>query len=61
MLENKNKYELRGLKVINKALVGYSGFVGSNLAMQYEFDGLYNSKMLSKHLVKIQICLFMLE
>ncbi|MBQ7902349.1 MAG: NAD(P)-dependent oxidoreductase [Oscillospiraceae bacterium] len=27
-----------------KALVGYTGFVGSNLAAGYKFDGLYNSK-----------------
>lgn len=27
-----------------KSLVGYSGFVGSNLAANYQFDGLYNSK-----------------
>ena len=27
-----------------KALVGYTGFVGSNLAARADFDGLYNSK-----------------
>ncbi len=27
-----------------KALVGYTGFVGSNLASEGDFDGLYNSK-----------------
>jgi hypothetical protein len=27
-----------------KSLVGYTGFVGSNLASQVKFDGLYNSK-----------------
>ncbi|AQR97831.1 hypothetical protein [Clostridium saccharoperbutylacetonicum] len=27
-----------------KSLVGYTGFVGSNLHMQYKFDGKYNSK-----------------
>ena len=27
-----------------KALVGYTGFVGSNLAASTKFDGLYNSK-----------------
>ncbi len=27
-----------------KILVGYSGFVGSNIAAQYRFDALYNSK-----------------
>ncbi|MBR2214600.1 MAG: sugar nucleotide-binding protein [Selenomonadaceae bacterium] len=27
-----------------KSLVGYTGFVGSNLAAQADFDGLYNSK-----------------
>ena len=27
-----------------KALVGYTGFVGSNLAANGDFDGLYNSK-----------------
>ena len=27
-----------------KALVGYTGFVGSNLAAAGNFDGLYNSK-----------------
>ena len=26
------------------ALIGYTGFVGSNLALQYEFTDLYNSK-----------------
>lgn len=26
------------------ALVGYTGFVGSNIAANYDFDGLYNSK-----------------
>jgi len=26
------------------ALVGYTGFVGSNLRVQYPFDDLYNSK-----------------
>lgn len=28
----------------NNILVGYTGFVGSNLAKNYKFDGLYNSK-----------------
>ncbi|MEG0308860.1 MAG: NAD-dependent epimerase/dehydratase family protein [Clostridium sp.] len=28
----------------NVSLVGYSGFVGSNLATEYEFNNLYNSK-----------------
>ena len=27
-----------------KTLVGYTGFVGSNLASSTDFDGLYNSK-----------------
>ncbi len=27
-----------------KSLVGYTGFVGSNIANSYQFDGLYNSK-----------------
>ncbi|MEG2500937.1 MAG: NAD(P)-dependent oxidoreductase, partial [Oscillospiraceae bacterium] len=26
------------------ALVGYTGFVGSNIAAAHPFDGLYNSK-----------------
>lgn len=26
-----------------KSLVGFTGFVGSNLAMSTDFDGLYNS------------------
>ena len=29
---------------MKKFLVGYTGFVGSNLALQSNFDGLYNSK-----------------
>lgn len=29
---------------MKKSLVGYTGFVGGNLARQAEFDGLYNSK-----------------
>jgi hypothetical protein len=29
---------------MTKAIVGYSGFVGSNLLQFYEFDFLYNSK-----------------
>ena len=31
-----------------KALVGYTGFVGSNLAASTDFDGLYNSKNISE-------------
>ena len=31
-----------------KALVGYTGFVGSNLAASTNFDGLYNSKNVSE-------------
>lgn len=31
-----------------KFLVGYTGFVGSNLAMQCRFDGLFNSKNIEK-------------
>lgn len=30
------------------SLVGYTGFVGSNLAMNINFDGLYNSKNISE-------------
>ena len=29
---------------MKSALVGYTGFVGTNLNASYEFDGLYNSK-----------------
>lgn len=29
---------------MKKALIGYTGFVGRNIADQYEFDDLYNSK-----------------
>ena len=32
------------IKKIKRALVGYSGFVGSNIAENCEFDGLYDSK-----------------
>lgn len=31
-----------------KALVGYTGFVGSNIAAKADFDGLYNSKNISE-------------
>lgn len=30
------------MKSINKAILGYSGFVGSNLCRQVEYDGLFN-------------------
>ncbi len=30
------------------ALIGYTGFVGSNLALQYEFTDLYNSKNITE-------------
>lgn len=33
---------------MKKALVGYTGFVGSNLCRQTRFDGLYNSKNIEK-------------
>lgn len=33
---------------MRKALVGYTGFVGSNLANQTDFSGLYNSKNISQ-------------
>jgi hypothetical protein len=26
------------------ALIGYTGFIGSNLARQFDFDDFYNSK-----------------
>ena len=29
---------------MKNALVGYTGFVGSNLAKEHDFEGLYNSK-----------------
>ena len=30
--------------ILNRAIVGYSGFVGSNLLQFYNFDKFYNSK-----------------
>ena len=32
------------MKFTNSALIGYSGFVGSNLRKTFQFDSLYNSK-----------------
>ena len=36
-------------------LVGYTGFVGGNIAAKHHFDGLYNSKNIMEALAQIQI------
>ncbi len=40
----KLKYDIEKGYFMKSALVGYTGFVGSNLASSHSFDALYNSK-----------------
>ena len=39
-----------------KALVGYTGFVGGNLAASADFDGLYNSKNMIASITSLYTC-----